>query len=126
MSKNKRITPAYSSKPETNLKIERTEPVEQPVKCTACGAPLLVDIGSGGVNTAVTRCQECGTQVPPPEAIREPNNQLAKIATNDLTPRCPFCNSVRIEKMQRINFLQFSCNDCRRRFRAPVTKRRAA
>lgn len=59
------------------------------------------------------------------EARAQINNSMAKIMTNEETPRCPFCKSVKLEEMPPQNWLRWRCNDCRKHFRAPVKGRAA-
>lgn len=53
------------------------------------------------------------------------DKSIAKVMTNEETPRCPFCKSVKLEEMPPQNWLRWRCNDCRKHFRAPVKGRAA-
>lgn len=134
-----KVTPAYTSKPERELK-QVTLPAEsEPLPCPQCGAPLVSAIGSGDAATEIVRCGQCGYQNPTDlplaagvvelgkkEEAKVTRESLNKVVTNDQTPRCAFCSSVRIERMPNANFLKWRCNDCRRHFREPVKARRSA
>ena len=53
---------------------------------------------------------------------------LAKVATNALTPRCPFCLSVKLEPITVDNpwGRKWVCRDCCSAFREPTTKGKMA
>ena len=61
----------------------------------------------------------------PSPATVEP---LAKVATNDLTPCCPFCLSVKLEPITFPNpwGRKWVCRDCCSAFREPTTKGKVA
>lgn len=58
------------------------------------------------------------------EIVAEQNAPLAKVEVNDDTPRCPFCRGVRVEQLPAMlqGFNRWSCLDCRKTFRAPISE----
>jgi len=60
-------------------------------------------------------------QTPADGGVR-PSKDLAKVMTNDLTPRCPFCLSPRLEPLTMENpwGRKWVCNNCCTAFREPV------
>lgn len=56
------------------------------------------------------------------EQAKQPVKDLAKVMTNDQTPRCPFCLSPRLEPITMENpwGRKWVCNNCCTAFREPV------
>ena len=63
-----------------------------------------------------------------PSLVEEPKKDLAKVMTNDETPRCPFCLSVKLEPITFPNpwGRKWVCRDCCSAFREPTTKGKVA
>lgn len=147
MSKMKRQQLAFTAKPEAEfVREEPKEPEEpQPMECPECKARLVVKIAGGDAALELARCQQCGTEFKIENgklAKHEPNlakehieaisnlyakADLAKVMTNDDTPRCPYCGSVKIQELpaMMMSFNRWTCNDCHGSFRAPVKGRAA-
>lgn len=63
----------------------------------------------------------------PTPALARPAGLLAKVETNDETPRCPFCKSARLEPMAPNQFgRKWVCLDCCVQFREAITIKGAA
>ena len=151
MSKMKRQQPAFTAKPEAEfVREEPKRPEEpQPMECPECKARLVVKIAGGDAALELARCQQCGTEfkiengklvkhdlvvgLPNSATVGAPHqqtagidkkagNDLAKVMTNDETPRCPYCGSVKIQELpaMMMSFNRWTCNDCHGSFRAPV------
>ena len=133
MSKMRRkIEPAFTTKPEAEFVREpaREADSENPVNCPNCEARLVVRVAGGDAALDLARCQQCGTVykienemlVPYEPVVPEAKKDLAKVMTNDETPRCPYCNSAKIQELpaMMMSFNRWTCNDCHGSFRAPV------
>src|SRR5689334_8971359 len=61
---------------------------------------------------------------PPPSAEEQPKQDLGKVATNNLTPLCPFCKSPKITHQPHLMgaYNKYRCNACYVTFAVPYTK----
>jgi transposase-like protein len=81
--------------------------------------PHVDDESIGNAGSALKQFAEADEAAKPKD--------LAKVMTNDHTPRCPFCKSPRLEKMTFENLYgrKWVCLDCCTQFREPITGRAA-